>query len=36
MVEPNMSDLCNICFVLGFHDYKVLDVTNFFKKMIAK
>jgi hypothetical protein len=29
MVEPNMSDLCNICFVLGFHDYKVLDVTNF-------
>ncbi len=29
MVEPNMSDSCNICFVLGFRDYKVLDVTNF-------
>ncbi len=34
MVEPNMSDLWNICFVLGFHDYKVLDVTNFWRRWL--
>jgi hypothetical protein len=34
MVEPNMNDLCNICFVFNFHDYKVLDVTNFLRRWL--